>query len=335
MWSVRNRGFLPIGDPIISLPITDIKNTELIYTWENLTNVLPHYIKEECLREELIYDLRKASQCYCHGFVDNLGGPSVYERVFLLMAYFATAYINSPEGKRKTKLPKEMTMPFARVAHLVSRQPVLDYTSFVLYNWRKKPNAINDIEILHTFTGSPFEESILKSLVEMEFIGGELINNISNPFTVAENLAKINNILLKVWSNIPPDFLEDWSSILTDYQDLIYEQWRPDALTFPCDIFLQAPLLAVLYRYLDINFQNDYLNKRRETLHHFHMSPSHRDFINSVSGIRNKCAEDESIKTSYNRCLEELIKLRNLLTFRNADKDMSLIATNELNTYYF
>lgn len=333
MWEVKERGFLPVGDPIISLPITDIKNTELIYTWENLTHVLPHYLKEECLREELICDLRKASQCYCHGFVDNLGGPSVYERVFLLMAYFATAYINSPEGKRKTKLPKEMTIPFARVAYLVSRQPVLDYTSFVLYNWRKKPDST--IEILHTFTGSSFEESILKALVKMEFIGGELIKNLSNPFVVANNLKEINNILRKAWAEIPPDFIEYWSDILTDYQDLIYEQWRPDALTFPCDIFLQTPLLAVLYRYLGINFQNDYLNKRREILHHFHTSPSHRDFVNSISGIRNKCIENESIKEAYNSCLNGLINLRNLLTFRNADKDMSLVATHELNGYYF
>lgn len=335
MWDIEERGFLPNNNPIAFLPVSDIKSLELIHTWENFSHVLPHYLKEGCVREELICDLRKASQSYYHGCIDNFGGPSTHERTFLLLSYFATAYINSPEGKKKSKLPKEIVIPFARVAHLVSRNPVLDYTSFILYNWKiKDPTAgftTNNIEILHTFTDSLYERSILISLVEMESIGIELICNLSSPLIVAEKINKINRVLHKAKKDVSIEFLNYWGELFSDYKDLKYEQWRPDLLTFPCDVFLQTPLLALLYKYLDIHFQNDYLNRRNEELQTPH---SHRIFIASVSGIRNKCVDQEYYREGYNCCLKELIALRNHLSFRSSDIERSVIATKELNGYY-
>ncbi len=329
MWDATDRGFLPLNDPINTLPIVDIKNTELIYTWENLSSMVPHFLKEECLREELIYSLRTASSGYYHGFVDNLGA-ACYERAFFLLAYFSTAYINSPEGKQKAKLPKELTVPFARVAHLVGRQPVLDYTSYVLYNWRRKNNSV---EMLHTFTESASEQAILTACVEMEMMGAELIKQFVNPHMVVNALFKINESLRKARSSLDWNTLNSWNVLLTDYKNLTYEQWRQDELTFPCDIFLQSPLLHIVYKYLDINFKNDYLKKRNEEIRHFHMPVSHRLSICNTNGIRSRCNEEESLKEVYNNCLTQLIDLRNNLVFREVDK--SEIASEELAGYYF
>lgn len=338
MWNVLERGFLPISDPITFLPVSDIRNTELVYTWENLSNVLPYYLKEECVREELVCNLRKVTQSYYHGCIDNLGGPSAHERTFLLLAYFSTAYINSPEGKKKSKLPKEIVVPFARVAHLVGRFPVLDYTSLVLYNWKAKDIAASltrdNIEILQTFTDLDCEREIITSLVEMESIVSELIRNMSNPFQVAEKIGKINKVLQKTWDNITLEFLDYWSSILADYGTVKYEQWR-ETEVYPCDVFLQTPLLSVLYKYLEINFQNDYLRKRNEDVLLYQVPSSHRIFIGSISSIRKKCAEHEYYREAYNYCLSELIKLRNHLLFRSYDSEMGIIATKELANYYF
>lgn len=337
MWDVSDKGFFPVSDPISSIPIHDIKNTELVYTWENISNVLPYYLKEECLREELIYDLRTVSKSYYHGFIDNLGGVSSYERTFFLMAYFATAYINSPEGKQKTKLPKEITIPFVRASHLVGRHPVINYTSFVLYNWRKKDKNAglnkNNIEIIHTFTDLHSEKSVLKAIVEMECINIDLISNLANPFYVLEKLVKINYVLNKAWEETTVEFLDYWDKILLDCKKIRYEQWRPDDLVFLCDIFLQSPLLFVLYRYLNISFNNECVRKRNEELLHLHMPLAHRKFIGSVNGIRNKCIE-KTFKEVYNNCLDQLIKLHRQLSFRTVDKTVNIVVTNELNEYY-
>lgn len=339
MWNVSERGFLALSDPINTLPIGDIRNTQLVYTWENLSSVVPYYLKEECLREEVVHTLRVASHDYYHGFVDNLGGAVSYERTFLLLAYFATAYINSSEGKQKTKLPKELTVPFARVAHLVGRHPVLDYTSYVLYNWKRKDVSKDikkeNVEAIHTFTESSSEQAILAAFVEMEAKGADLIKQLSDPNMVVDTLFKINELILKTRSSLEYEFLETWDLLLSDYKNLRYEQWRQDELTFPCDIFLQSPLLHTVYKYLDISFKNDYLRKRNEEIRNFHMPAAHRNFIQSVSGIRGKCNEDESLKEVYNNCLTQLIELRNNLTFRKTDKDIGVIASEELAAHYF
>lgn len=329
MWDVKERGFLPSDDPIAFLPINDIRATELIHTWENLSSMVPHYLKEEIVREELIYDLRKATHGYFHGCIDGMGGADTHERTFLLLAYFATAYLNSPEGKKKSKLPKEIVIPFARVAHLVGRYPVLDYTSYVLYNWKNH----NDIEILQTFTDSPYEQNILAALVKMESLGLDLIRHMSNPFYVAEKLEKINGIFKKVWDNTPDEFLLYLGGILTDYGKLKYETWRWEGV-FPCDIFLQSPLLAMLYKYLDIHFENEYLRKRNEDVCASQIPYSHRTFIASISNIRNRCAKQDCYREAYNYCLSELIALRQNLLFRKSDVEIGLIATEELSNYY-
>jgi hypothetical protein len=277
-----------------------------------------------------------ASQGYYHGFVDNLGGPNNYERAFLLLAYFSTAYINSPEGKNKTKLPKELTVPFARAAHLVGRQPVLDYTSYILFNWRRKDNnkdVENNVEILHTFTESHSEKAIITACVEMEVKGEKLVKQLADPHAVLETLFEINKLFQKTRMSLEPDFIDSWNSILTDYKNLKYEQWRPDELSFPCDIFLQSPLLHTVYKYLDINFKNDSLKNRNEEILNFHMPVAHKDFICRVNGMRNKCNEDESLKEVYNNCLKQLIELRNHLAFREIDK--SKIVEEELTAHYF
>ena len=335
MWDVEERGFLPNNDPIVFLPVTDIRNTELVHTWENLSHILPEYLKEDCVREELICSLRKVSHSYYHGCIDNLGGPSAHERTFLLLAYFSTAYINSPEGKRKSKLPKEIVVPFARVAHLVGRAPALDYTSFVLYNWKvkdvNKDLTRNNIQILQTFTDSEYEHDILTSFVEMESIGFELIRNISNPFIVSEKLVKINKLLQKTRQNIPLEFLIHWNDLLSDYKNIKYEQWQNEPLSFSCDISLQSPILSLIYQYLNISFNNDLLRKKQKELQ---MPSTHRNFINNISGIRIKCAKYDYTKEVYNNCLNELITLRKQLQFRSADVDETITTIKELSSHY-
>lgn len=325
MWNILDRGFLPSSNPLNTLPITDIRNTELVYTWENFSATLPHYLNEECFREEIIYSLRIVSNSYYHGFMDNLGGQTSYERAFLLLAYFATAYINSPEGKKKAKLPKEITVPFARVAHLVGRQPVLDYTSYILYNWQHKNSQFSDSDAICTFTDSTQEKLIISTLVEMEYRFSTIIKDFADPQQVINGLCKVNEFLQTLHSKLDANFLEYYEIILSDYKNLKYEQWRQDELSFPCDIFLQSPALFTMYKYLDIDFQNDYLRRRNSEILNFHMPIAHKTFINSVNGIKNKFE-----KEIYNNCLRQLIDLRNNLLFRSSDREMAEAVNEEL-----
>lgn len=248
---MAERGFLPLDDPLVSLPITDYKQTELIFTWENLAQIIPHYLKEGCLREELIFALRKANGSYYYGFIDNFLQQRAYERVFLLNAYFASAYINCPESAKKLKLPKEISVPFSRAAHLVSRSPILDYTSYVLYNWKKtiasSPMITGNVEPLITFTDSFDEKLLISTLIEMEFSGKCF--QIPNPFAICDRLKHINNSLSRCNRAFIKQFLTD--VFFQDFDNLIYEGWLQEKQTFRCCIFEQSPFLAHLRKYLD------------------------------------------------------------------------------------
>jgi hypothetical protein len=253
-----DRGFLPSDDPLISLPITDYKQTELIYTWENLAQIIPHYLKENCLREELICALRKADRSYYHGFIDDLNSHRAFERVFALLSYFATAYVNSPEGQKKKKLPKEIAIPFSRVAHLVSRKPVLDYSSYVLYNWRKiNPSVhaiVGNVEPLFTFTDTEEEKLLITTLVEMECLGERITTRL---------LYKLNRINRALWKCHPiRNHLE--AVYFQDFENVFYEGWLPDKQSFSCKVINQSPCAANLSKYLDTEFQTEYFRDSQE-----------------------------------------------------------------------
>jgi len=254
---MAGRGFLPVDDPLISLPIANYKQTELIYTWENLAHIIPHYLKESCLREELIFALRKVDHSYYHGFIDDLNSPKAFERLFLLFSYFATAYVNSPEGNRKKKLPKEISIPFGRVAHLVSRKPVLDYTAYILYNWRKiNPSSsviIGNVEPLITFTDTEEEKLLITTLVEMEYLGGS-----SRLFW--DRLNHINKALAKCCSI--RTYIE--TVFFQDFENILYEGLSQEKQSFSCGIIYQSPFAAYLRKYLDIVPQDEYFRDNQE-----------------------------------------------------------------------
>lgn len=311
IWTVSNKGFLPSSDPIEKLPVL-VKNTELVYTWENLAYNIPHYLKEECLREEMICTLRKSDASYYHGFIDSFESQDAFERIFLLLAYFANAYVNAPEGRRKTKLPKEITIPLARVAHLTKRSPVLDYTAYILYNWKKNKN---NVEPLLTFTNSKEEELLIKTFIEIEFLGTTITENWRNIHLVREKVATINKILKKTLDSVDKFFIKQF---FRNFSNISYEGWREDKQTYPSDVLFQSPILNCLQNYLDIDHNNEYLKSQNENWK-VHSPSSHVSYIQNIASIRSSCIANNALKSVYNDLLEEYTMLCS--SFLKATKD--------------
>lgn len=321
LWSINDRGFLPTTDPIQFLPIQKFEDTELIYTWENLSENIAPFLKDKCLREEVIHTIRKSDHAYYFGFLDGLGGQAAYERAFFMLAYFSTAYVNSKEGYRKKKLPKELSIPLSRAAHLVGRNPILDYTSFCLYNWkRKNAEAITteNIDILLTFTGSDEEKSLLSTFVEFEFGANEIFHSITL-VGVYEFLCRYN-ALLETARKQSAELIDELGHYLYNFENLIYENWKPDPTTYSCNFFFQSPTLHLLYRLLDINFKNDYFTGR------FSMPAEHVTMI-----THNRPARTRQDSKLYKDTLAELIKLNELLVVNESDLSLSRNINEEIN----
>lgn len=329
IWTVNDRGFLPASDPVVSLPMTNLKNAELVFTWENLIDIIPQYLKQECLREELICALRQANQSYYHGFIDSIDSQMGFERVFLILAMFSHSYINAPEGRRKTKLPKEITIPFSRVSHLVSRNPIIDYTSYFLCNWQKKDKGsseiLNNIEPLLSFTDTYEEKLLIRTMIKMECLGGSILENFDNIYLVRDTVSQINKLVKATLDSIDTCFIKQF---FRNFDDLFYEGWVQEPRSFACDLLLlQSPFLLSVFKYLDIRFKSEYILNQMEKCSR---PQPHRDFLQKISPIRQKCHRTE-MKSVYNELLEEVIAIS--ANFLKATKDNAAIAREELSIF--
>ncbi len=328
MWKRENLGFLPSSNPLFSLSLVDFKNVELAFKWENLCHMIPYYIQEECVREEIIYLLRTTRNLYCNGFVESLGSSN-YERAFLILTYLATVYINAPEGKKKSKLPQEISLPLVSLSNKMSRLPVIDYTSFVLYNWKPKNQLENfiDIDIINTFTDSKDEQILISTLIEMEYLGRLLSNDI---VVNLETIASINDLLQ---SRLPSIKTEFFDTLVDDYENLLYEQCSPERLNYHCAITLQSPILSFFCKYLDVSFQEEYLRRLNRQIV-LQRPKLHNHYLDSVTGIRYFSMRDKYLKDGYNECLSELIRLYKNLSIRKRDNVTFSLIEKELNRFY-
>jgi len=304
MWTLK-RGFLPSNDPIHALPISNIDNTHFIYALENLLTNLPSFHKDRCVREELVSQLRELAQFYYHGCIDSLGGANEYERVFLIFSFFSNSYIHAYGENMKPKVPKEISMPFMRAAHLVQRKPVLDYTSYCLYNWRKKGDGF---EILCTFSDTEDERLMISTFLELEHIATEVFESKLNLVKINEVLAAAIKVFDSNWQKIDWDAFRAFARCHDAYEDILFENSGMPPQSYPGDILSQSPFIRLVYGVLGVSFSDERLANLEKSLL-FLRPPTHTNFLNSIHPVRDEAFKDKKYAELYNDSLSLLLKL--------------------------
>jgi hypothetical protein len=276
LWTVADRGFLPDCQPLTTLPIGNYKNTQLVYTLENLVHNLPHYLSSRRWREEMIYELRQSAPLYGHNAIDALGSHAEYERVLLLFGMFANAYVFALHETPLKRVPKEVSIPLAKAAHLCQRQPLINYTSYVLYNWQRSGE---DVEIINTFTDTGTEKSIIKAFVESEFDFSEFLKRPSVE-TLSSTLQKILDRFRKLrWETSVEEF-NLLSGLYQDFKEVLYEGWQHKPITYECNPFAQAAFLSATYRLLGVD--KDALLHQAEDAIRIYRHSGHNNYILSM-----------------------------------------------------
>ncbi len=341
LWNVESRGFLPALDPINTLPISDFKNTQLIYTLENLSTNMPSFLLERRGREEMVCMLRDLFSVYGHFVIDSMGGESEVERAFFLYQFFANAYMNAPLENVHDRVPKEISIPIARAAHLCHRQPILNYTSYVLYNWRKKkqdgPIAANNIDAITTFTDTEIERLMIASFVEMEADAAEIIKarqtTLDNFLAVVkEVLDKAVSRLNKIKTKVRDEDIQahrTLHNLYRPFKNVLYEGWKHERTSYDCNVFCQSPLFSLLYRTLGIRLK-DLLLQQAEHDICFYRPPAHNSFLGSVPSVRER-AEKEDLHEIYDECLSLFVEMHKEMLMASEWKTPRI---NELTQYY-
>lgn len=263
LWNVDDRGFLPSCDPIIQIPVSNYKNTQLIFTLENLAHMMPCFLTERCWREEVIYELRQVISKFGPVLVDKLSSPSELERAFLLFNMFANGYMFSYGDSHMPELPKEIAIPLYKVAKLCGRQPTLDYTSYVLYNWQKN---VDNIEALVTFTNSTTEKKLIETFIRQSFDLVKIINYKAN--SAVDYIAEWKVVLEKAVCDV-----RALKSVIDKKEFEIINEYYNVA-----DLFIQNPTFAVFSRVLGLpqKSENDISDFRPN---------AHNQFIANVKAV--------------------------------------------------
>lgn len=157
-------GFLPDQLPLWRLPDT------YYGAWEKIVDQLPSLLKRNRLRQA-VDQLSVLS-------ASRLGVENEWQRAYVLLSFMTHGYLWGGE-KPSDGLPAAITVPFLEVSSHLSLPPTATYSALNLWNFTALPNTdlsnIDNLSILHTFTGTNDEAWFYLISVVIEARGASLI----------------------------------------------------------------------------------------------------------------------------------------------------------------
>lgn len=228
IWDVADNGFLCNSEPIAALTINNEKYIPVVVRLENIMSVLPYWIQDRRVREELVHNLREIAPLIDGAFLLNQD-ESKTERLMQIYSYMAMAYVNgSWKDTKADRLTTEISVPLTMLAEKLGRKPTFSYTSYCLCNWQKKnPDAnfeIDNLKTLANMTDDSAKESVfILKQAYLEYIAADgvkackqIIDDTWKPVDflnrVLGSLRKINEVLdLPLW--YPQQYLENLDEV--------------------------------------------------------------------------------------------------------------------------
>lgn len=318
MWTPKNSGFIPA---IAAETIPNAYNySPLIMTLSNLSSMLPSYIKNRVVREEIVYQLRLSSGCYDVNFPYKIGDRNVAERAFQIYGYLANAYLFAENEMESNRIPKEIAIPLVALSKICERNPVLTYASCCLSNWRKinfnGDFSVENLELIQSISHDKKslvdEELYFLSFIEIEQIASPVISLIAKKQSLEDVLNTSLLALIEmnlVISKMPENPVSRYISKL---QNIIYEGcFDNEPQNFLGVSFGQSPIFHVFCEIFGVNLDS-YMNTAE---YYNYMPKSHFNFIldlkikNKSTGNMREHLTSDNLKMKYNRCISELIKL--------------------------
>jgi hypothetical protein len=311
LWNTKS--FLPSCEPSNSIHVSDFNVTQLAFTLENLSFNLPHFLKERRVKEELVHELRMLSNSYTHGIIDRIGTQNDIERAFLLLSLFACSYSFGYGEKPIFRVPKEISIPLFRAAHLCGRHPVLTYTSYVLYNWKKTSGG--EFQVINTFTDGDLEKSLITVFLGLETKLAELLSKTDSvDFLEQANLFLTDAVrelrYLRAIADV--DDLAVLAGYYCQFDNIFYEGACDKHVPYTAEVFSQCTIFPVFYKLLGIDFKDALLAKQVSDLSGYR-HPEH----NKLIGELKKVAVQPKDTKIYNECIKNLAVLHNEMFMLN------------------
>lgn len=172
MYSCRHRGFLPTRDPLkIPPPPFDILSS--------LAQQLPKICSDGTVRAVLNHHQAQLLELPKH--LVGLNADAL-ERVHALYSYLSCAYVRVTGKETLDTIPRFLAKGWVQVSRMLDRRPMMDYSDCVLYNWerldKEGPISMENIRILHRFTGVVDEEHFFKTHIILESEASGVVSSV-------------------------------------------------------------------------------------------------------------------------------------------------------------
>jgi len=322
-----SRGFLPLTDPIASLPSS-------FQAWEVVAAYLPDLIRSKTVREEV--ERLPAFP------TDDLSSEAEWWRAFCLLTFVSHSYVwcEGDEGVASS-LPEVLAVPWCTVARHLDMPPVITHPCAVLHNWRRidedeEANRDN-LKSLFSFTGTVDEEwfyvdTVLAELAATRFIKQvpAILKNCTeqNNSSLVENLYEVEQAIRAVQESIyhmrdrckPAVFYTQirtfhagWFKSDVLPEGLLYKGVSDTPLQYCGGNAGQSSILATLDTLLGVEHYGSVLEFN--TTQREHMVREHRYFLKDLKAtvaLRDyvRSSKDDQLLTAFNKCVQALVDLR-------------------------
>ena len=205
------RGFLPINDPLKTIPID-------FFILQHIIDNIPNLLKTT---EDMEYAVK-----YLPNYIDYIKiyeeNIPVVQTLFRAYTFLTSAYLLQPShlnktdsgyGKARTILPSNIAIPLDYIAKILKVMPFLDYHyAYALGNYKKIDESqnlsVNNLETICKFSGTRDETGFIMIHVNINQYSRYIINGI-NEFTngnkkqglysILEGMTFINLVRSKMW----------------------------------------------------------------------------------------------------------------------------------------
>lgn len=308
-------GFLPKETPLNNLP----KPYEL---WDNLNAQMTAALKDNSFIQKVaelplleVGDLNKRE----------------LERAMLLLGTFAHAYVK--ESKTNT-IPKQVAIPWVKVAEKLQRLPIIAHSALVLQNWRlidpKQPFHLDNLETQFSFTQTKTESWFFLATTNIEKVGAKAIPMLLESVHLAkaenyEGAIQLLKQVLPVCQDLlaalrkmyeycdPTIFYNQVRGFFDSFENVEYEGTTPTIRSYSGGSAAQSSLLQFLDMVVGIDYGQTPSRKFLLDMRNYMPFP-HRTFLHFIEQEHNlKLAREKDEK--LNLICKEIIQF--LVEFRN------------------
>lgn len=317
--SYRERGFLPVPDPLRSFPV----DSDLAVL-DEIGLDLPSMLHDSQFRAHV---RRLAIPPWSPPGDPSQQMPQL-RLYYLRLGFLASGYINQVGEPAANLLPRNLAVPLCDVCRRLSRPPILSYDGYALYNWKRfdpaGPIALGNIDTLQNFVHLYDEHWFILVHVEIEAIAADILRAIDDAqcglaagdeTPVNEALRVIGNA---VWRQVgvlrripekmdPALYYKTFRPYIRFFEQVVYEEVDTAPLDFRGETGAQSSIMPVLVSLMKIPHQQSMLTDHLADMQRF-MPAEHRTLIENIQALPS--LRPLADKDLFNNVLEAMATFR-------------------------